>query len=84
MYGIDDVVLIRTCYACPEQYDAYVNKELAGYLKLLHGRFTVEYPDVDGELLYTGYPGGGIFNDDERDEYLLVAKELIVEKVNNL
>jgi len=62
----------KTCDACPEQYDAYKGTEYVGYLRLRHGRFTVE--DVSGNLLYSATPkGDGCFDSDERDHYLSIA-----------
>lgn len=76
---IDDIQLVPLCGACPEDYDAKLNGEQVGYLRLRHGSFTVEYPDVGGKLLYHQYPDGdGIFTLDERDFYLDEAKRAIV------
>ena len=61
------VRLVRTCSACPEQYDAFIGEEKVGYLRLRHGHFRVECPDVWGEMVYEASPSGdGIFDDDER------------------
>ncbi len=30
------VRLVQTCFACPEQYDAFIGEEKAGYLRLRH------------------------------------------------
>jgi hypothetical protein len=74
------IELIQTCGACPEQYDAYINGEKVGYLRLRHGVFTVDYPDCGGKRLITEYPDGdGIFTYDERDEYLTRAKQAILD-----
>lgn len=55
---------------CPEQYDAVDQKgKMLGYLRLRWGNFTVECPDVWGELVYEAQPEGfGCFEDDEREE----------------
>lgn len=72
------IVLRQTCPACPEQYDAYDDGSLVGYLRLRHGRFTVSYPDPGGVLIYEAYPrGDGIFVRDEREEYLRRAVHAI-------
>lgn len=66
--------LKRTCYACPEQYDAYDGDRRVGYLRLRHGNFTVECPDAGGTLVYHATPNGdGIFDNGERDHYLRFA-----------
>lgn len=56
--------------ACPEQYDAFVDDKMVGYFRLRHGRFTVEnWPG--GKLIYEANPSGdGLFEYDERIEYL--------------
>lgn len=79
---------IRTCDACPEQYDVYdKNKNLVGYVRLRHGYLYAEYPDVGGEMVYEAYPeGDGIFkNDDERKYHLnKIAKCLLEKMAKNL
>lgn len=60
--------LVRTCCACPEQYDVYFGSEEVGYLRLRHGNFRADYR---GETVYTANPkGDGIFEYDERSFYL--------------
>lgn len=79
--------IVRTCYACPEQYDVFnkLNK-LSGYLRLRHGIFTVQYPDVYGKVIFEANPhGDGIFEEYERDHFLskailAIKKEEIQEK----
>ncbi len=71
--------LVLGCFACPEQYDVFDPKgNLIAYLRLRHGKFTVECPDVNGETVYTAYPrGDGIFNAEERLFFLNKAIEAI-------
>jgi hypothetical protein len=65
------VTLAKTCDSCPEQYDAYFGDECIGYLRLRHGKFTATYPDVGGDLVFSGEPiGDGSFLPDERDKWL--------------
>lgn len=79
----NDIRLDRTCEACPEQYDAFLNDQMVGYLRLRHGRYTVTYPDHGGELLFEGSPeGDGIFDDHERDFYLDLARRLIARRID--
>lgn len=74
----DGITLVRTCYACPEQYEAFVEGRQVGYLRLRHGRFTVHCPDVDGREVFASSPkGDGLFEDDERDDQLTAAKRAI-------
>lgn len=74
--------LEMTCGACPEQYDAFVGDQQVGYLRLRHGYFRVEFPDVNGETVYeTATIGDGIFDPDERDHHLQQAKYAIARKL---
>lgn len=77
----ETVRLVLTCYACPEQYDAFIGTEQVGYLRLRHGSFRVDYPDCGGETIYEGSPNGdGIFDDDERDHFLKCAVDAILKR----
>ena len=72
------VRLERTCFDYPEQYDAFIGDEKVSYLRLRHGHFSVECPDVFGETVYEASPyGDGFFDDDERAGFLEAAKEAI-------
>lgn len=56
---------------CPEQYDVYKGGVQFAYLRLRHGEFTVQVPDVGGTLVYEAHPDGdGSFEDYEREQYL--------------
>jgi len=78
----EDIKLVRTCVACPEQYDAFMNGQQVGYLRLRHGYFRVEYPDCGGEMIYEAEPyGDGIFEEYEKDFYLKEAKKAIFNKL---
>ena len=70
-----EITLKRTCYACPEQYDALDEAgNVVGYLRLRHGHFTVDFPDASGTEVYSASPkGDGIFEHDERQGYLDAA-----------
>jgi hypothetical protein len=75
------IKLVKTCGACPEQYDAYIDDEQVGYLRLRHGYFYVAYPDVDGEVIFEAEPkGDGLFEYDERESYLAAARLAIINK----
>lgn len=83
--------LVRTSYACPEQYDVFDEGVQIGYLRLRHGHFTAEYPDVWGKLVYEADTiGDGIFENGERDLHLakalgaiMLAHILNIEVVDN-
>ena len=84
------IVLKRTCFACPEQYDAildcaegdYPIGAQVGYLRLRWGDFRVDFPDCGGETIYIAKPNGdGEFDDDERDYYLRFAVDAIEKRI---
>lgn len=71
--------------AYPEQYDVLLNGKTIGYMRLRHGRFTVECPDVGGQLMYEAYPiGYGEFENDERNYYLDIGLSNILDYINNI
>ena len=37
-------IVEMTCFACPEQYDVFLDGEQVGYLRLKHGVFRCDYP----------------------------------------
>ena len=74
----DKITLTPTCGARQEQYDASAGGEQVGHLLLRRGKFTVECPDVGGEVVLSAEPNGdGSFDDDERDAHLAKAIEAI-------
>jgi len=81
------IYLVKTCTACPEQYDAFLDAPdgpKAGYLRLRHGAFRVDYPDAGDETIYRASPNGdGEFDDDERDYYLRFAVAAIIDRIKN-
>jgi len=82
MPTIEDITLDQTCGACPEQYNAFLDGEQVGYLRLRHGTFTVDFPDCGGETILVRFPeGDGFFRDYERDLYLDAAKSAILNHI---
>lgn len=78
--NVNGCFLIKTCSACPEQYDVYKGMVQIGYLRLRHGWFYADYPDCGGETVFEGTPkGDGAFEDDERDKYLSAAVDALLE-----
>jgi len=74
--------LVKTCSACPEQYDAFSGDEQVGYLRLRHGGFSVSYPECGGDVIYEASPqGDGCFEDEERDYYLRFAVDAIERRM---
>ncbi len=78
-FARDGILLKRTCYACPEQYDAVDETgHIVGFLHLRHGYFTVNCPGVNDEEVLEGRPkGDGLFDSVEREEWLIRAIEAI-------
>ena len=77
----EKVKLVKTCGACPEQYDAYIDGECLGYLRLRHGYFKVEYR---GGLIFCGNPrGDGLFEYEERDNWLNKACAALLQAHKN-
>ena len=69
----------------PEQYDVLLNGKTVGYLRIRHGHFTVECPDVGGTLMYEAYPAGyGEFEDAERSYFLNLALSVVLDYVNGI
>ena len=63
--------LVKTCDACPEQYDAYINGLQVGYIRCRWGEITVKCPDAQGETVYHSITDGyGKLLDTERDTQL--------------
>ena len=82
LYAKNGFDLQLTCSACPEQYDVLMRGENVGYLRLRHGRFRVEYPDIPGETIFEAYPNGdGMFEDNERLVFLTKALRAIQDKI---
>lgn len=74
--------LLKTCFACPEQYDVYDEKgQMVAYFRLRHGVFRADLASKgdDGEhvfkeTVYESSPlGDGIFKDKERVHHLNAA-----------
>lgn len=81
---IQGCTLVRTCGACPEQYDVYFGDFQIGYLRLRHGSFSASYPDYTGETVFHAHPkGDGMFEDDERMGYLTQAVCSLLNHHNN-
>lgn len=61
-----------TCFACPEQYNVFLGAAQVGYLRLRHGYFRADVPDVGGTTVYiaSNVKGDGMFEDDERAFFL--------------
>ena len=70
----NEIVLDKTCCACPAQWDAYFSGEIVAYIRFRYGRMTVECPDVGGELVYSMQSEDGMqgmFNSDVEEKVFL-------------
>jgi hypothetical protein len=68
------VMLLKTCFACPEQYDVLLGEQVVGYLRLRHGHFRAHADGPGGTLVYEANTvGDGLFEDDERGTHLTAA-----------
>lgn len=74
--------LNMTCGACPEQYDVFLGEDLVGYLRLRHGSFRADYvfEDQDEQVYYANPKGDGVFEQEERFEYLSNAIAALEKK----
>lgn len=80
MYAKHGFEIVLTCPAFPEQYEVTKDGAPAGYLRLRHGEFRVDYPECLDRTIFKGEPkGDGIFNDDERLTYMKMALNAILE-----
>lgn len=80
---INGCFLKLTCTSYPEQYDVFLGDEdgeQIGYLRLRHGYFRADYPNVMGYEVYgvdldsgVRYGGRGEFDDYQRLHYLTEA-----------
>lgn len=83
---IGDLLFVRTCSACPEQYDVYdPNDHLVGYVRLRWGSLYCSYPDVDGEIIYEAAVGDGwtgcFQSEEQRHEHLRNIAECISNRL---
>jgi hypothetical protein len=80
MLNIKGIELVKTCSACPEQYDAFLNGVQVGYFRLRHGHFRVDCPNNRGETVFEANPkGDGSFYDDEREHFLTLGIDALKE-----
>jgi len=72
------IKLVQTCFACPEQYDAYYEGRVVGYLRLRWGHFSVECGDEEVYCAEIGDGWTGTFTcDGERERHFREAKKAI-------
>jgi hypothetical protein len=86
MMSDTEIRLVRTCTACPEQYDAMRGDDRVGYLRLRHGQFTVQLRDPDGPVVYevsVGNELNGMFTDGQRELFLKIATNALQAALDN-
>lgn len=82
--GLD---FIRTCVACPEQYDVFKDGKQVGYVRYRFGNLTCECPDVSGTLVYSqiidesGW--SGVLPDESRIDTLECVADNILNWINH-
>lgn len=81
-WGFNKIELLRTSSACPEQYDLLIDSEKAGYFRLRHGEFRVDFPDCGDETIYESdaMNGEGLFQPEERGRFLCAGIEAAINK----
>ena len=89
-YKIKGLNFVKTCNACPEQYDVYDKDgvEVVGYVRLRHGYIRADYPNCGGKTIFEREYGDeftGIFeNENDRMRYLSdIADAILEEKDEN-
>lgn len=78
---IESVKLVKTCNACPEQYDIMLDNTLIGYIRFRFGFFVVN-PAIAGEYHfeipliehYINDDYAGVIPDQFREKWLEEAK----------
>ena len=79
-----EINLVRTSFACPQQYKAYMGQTQVGYLRLRHGYFRVDYPICGGQTIFEANTiGDGVFDRSEEANMLETAKQAIREKIRS-
>ena len=78
-----------TCPDVPEQWDIRYDDEMIGYLRCRFSRWSLTYPDVNGEdlIIEEWHPERGRYEstfDDERPAiFARVFKELVAARIKN-
>ena len=87
-YGFYGLQIRNIGIACPEQYEIYYQNRKVGYVRLRHGLLRANYPDHNGETIYTKNLScdGSFDSQEQRESHLrdisLMIKLRIKEKRN--
>jgi len=83
LYAKNGLKIKMTCSACPEQYEVFKEGKQVAYYRLRHGTFRIDYPTCGEETIYEADPNGdGIFDDNERLNYLTKAMRIVLSKIS--
>ena len=83
---IKGLKFVKTCDACPEQYDVTdsIGRQV-GYVRLRYGGLRCDYPDVGGETIYYADLDdewlGEFRNEKERKRHLNAIADKLLEKI---
>ena len=83
---IKGLKFVKTCDACPEQYDVTdsIGRQV-GYVSLRYGGLRCDYPDVGGETIYYADLDdewlGEFINEKERKLHLNEIADKLLEKI---
>lgn len=80
------LVFVRTCKACPEQYDVTKDDKKVAYVRLRFGALRCDYKYCGGEIIYSHTfhddMKGSFDNDEERLHYLGIISNKVTEKLD--
>ena len=82
---IDNYDFVKTCGACPEQYDVFdADGTQVAYVRLRWGCLTVKCPDVGGTEIYSADIGDGLTGSFESDQQRMYHLKEISERIDLL
>lgn len=85
LFAKNGLQIKMTCPACPEQYEVFKDKKQVAYFRLRHGEFRVDFPTCGDETIFEAEPDGdGIFNNDERLNYMAKAMRKVLLKLKTV
>ena len=74
--------IIRSCGACPEQYDIILNNKFIAFIRLRHGILTCENPEQTKIYYKDNINYDGSFWDNKKDRELFINK--IIKKLEGI